>query len=41
MNINKIKEKGWEPIIVWGCEVTDIEKLREKLDAFLKNIEKG
>ena len=41
MKIHKLKKNGWEPIVVWGCEVKDIEKLSEKLDAFLKNFEKG
>ena len=41
MNIHKIKEKGWDPIVVWGCEVKDVEKLTEKLTAFLKIFEIG
>jgi len=41
MNIHKLKNKGWEPIVVWGCEVKDIGNLSEKLNAFLKNYKKG
>ena len=41
INIHKIKENGWEPIIVWGCEVKEIEKLSKKLNVFLKNFKKG
>lgn len=30
-NYTKLVELGWQPIIIWGCEVRDFEKLRERL----------
>jgi len=30
-NCTKLIELGWQPIIIWGCEVSDLEKLRKRL----------
>lgn len=34
-NIEELKNKGWELIIVWTCEVKDKNRLKRKLSEFL------
>lgn len=36
-NIRKLKKLGWTPLIVWGCEVDNKNKLHDKLNRFLRN----
>ena len=36
-NINNIKELGWGVLVVWACEVKNIERLKDKLLSFLEH----
>ena len=36
-NQAKLKEQGWEVLVVWGCEVKEPETAYEKLSAFMEN----
>jgi DNA mismatch endonuclease (patch repair protein) len=31
-NIQKLLSLGWDPIIVWNCEIKDVNKLKSKLN---------
>lgn len=33
----ELREKGWDILVVWGCETKDSEQLRKKLERFLRN----
>lgn len=35
-NLKIYKNEGWKTLTVWECEIKDIEKLRRKINAFLK-----
>ena len=39
-NIRNIKELGWDVLVVWTCEVKDINHLKNKLISFLESKEK-
>jgi len=30
-SVQELKESGWKPVIVWECELKDVEKLTERL----------
>lgn len=34
-NLEKLKEEGWEAMIVWECQIKDTETLSEKIREFL------
>ena len=34
-NINALKNLGWDVLIIWTCEVKDIDKLKTKILSFL------
>lgn len=36
VNIRIFKELGWDVLVVWTCEVTDINQLKNKLLSFLE-----
>ncbi|VEN72843.1 putative very short patch repair endonuclease [Candidatus Desulfarcum epimagneticum] len=36
-NIQELNEKGWEPLIIWTCEIKNEKKLKQKLGDFLKD----
>ena len=36
-NISGLKEMGWDPLIIWTCEIKDHANLRIKLLNFLEN----
>ena len=31
MNLQAVKRLGWNPVVVWECEIRDMEKLESKL----------
>ena len=31
MNLQAVKKLGWNPVVVWECEIRDMEKLESKL----------
>ena len=35
--LNKLKESGWNVLVVWTCEVKDTDKLKNKLISFLES----
>ncbi|MGD9211439.1 MAG: very short patch repair endonuclease [Desulfobacteraceae bacterium] len=37
LNISNLREAGWDVLIVWTCEVKDLDKLKNKLLIFLEN----
>lgn len=37
INFRKLNKLGWKYLVVWGCEVADRDKLRNKLSGFLGN----
>ena len=34
---NELKSNGWRVLVVWECELTDIESVAKELGKFLKN----
>ena len=34
---NELKSNGWRVLVVWECELTDIESVEKELEKFLKN----
>jgi len=34
---NELKSNGWRVLVVWECELTDIESVEKELGKFLKN----
>ena len=40
-NLVLLRELGWESLVVWECELTETEKVRGKIQRFLKNCERG
>ena len=34
---NELKSNGWRVLVVWECELTDIESVGKELGKFLKN----
>nr|WP_316654111.1 very short patch repair endonuclease [uncultured Gellertiella sp.] len=34
-NIDALEEFGWSVLVLWQCEISDLEKLREKLKSFV------
>jgi len=34
-NLEELGKTGWECLVIWECEITDTESLREKISAFL------
>ena len=34
--IKQLNEMGWESLIIWTCEIKDINTIKQKLDNFLK-----
>lgn len=34
-NLVKLREMRWDVLVVWECELKDIERIKEKLDSFL------
>ena len=34
---NELKSNGWRVLVVWECELTDIESVGGELEKFLKN----
>ena len=34
-NINSLEENGWEVMVVWECEIKEIEKIKARLIKFL------
>ena len=36
-NIDALEELGWSVLVLWQCETSDLEKLREKLKSFVLN----
>jgi len=30
-------EIGWDPFVIWECELADLESVREKIDAYFKS----
>ena len=36
-NISGLREMGWDPLIIWTCEIKDHANLRIKLHSFLEN----
>lgn len=37
LNVKNLKEAGWDVLIVWTCEVKDLDNLKNKLLSFLEN----
>jgi DNA mismatch endonuclease (patch repair protein) len=35
-HIATLKKQGWKVLVVWDCETVDQQKLRDKLEHFLK-----
>lgn len=35
-NLKIYKNEGWKTLTVWECEIKDVEKLRRKINSFLK-----
>lgn len=40
VNIKSIKDLGWDSLVVWSCEVSDINQLENKLVSFIEDKEK-
>lgn len=40
VNIKNIKDLGWDSLVVWSCEVSDIKQLENKLVLFFEDKEK-
>ena len=38
VNFEKIKALGWTPIIVWECEIKDIENIKIKLSKYFSKL---
>jgi DNA mismatch endonuclease, patch repair protein len=36
-NLKKLCNAGWRVLVVWECQIRNIEKLTEKIKAFLEN----
>ena len=36
-NLKKLAELGWESLVVWQCEMKNLEILSEKLNRFMKS----
>jgi len=36
-NQAKLRDLGWDILVIWECQVRDIEKLTEKIKTFLEN----
>jgi len=34
---NELKSNGWRVLVVWECELTDVESVEKELGKFLKN----
>lgn len=34
-----LRELGWQPLIVWECELRDMDSLHSKLQAFLEDVQ--
>jgi len=34
-NMAKLHEAGWEPLVIWECELRDMVKIKERVQAFL------
>lgn len=34
-NLKNLKQQGWQPLIVWECELDDLPSLTKKLTSFL------
>lgn len=37
-NIAKLKQEGWNVIVVWGCEIETINKQEKRLNKLIKEI---
>lgn len=35
VNLQKLKSRGWRSLVVWECEVENVEKLRRRIRRFL------
>lgn len=35
-NIEKLKAMGWDPLVVWECELRDEESIKKRIIAFLE-----
>lgn len=35
-NLMKLKEQGWSALVLWECELKNIQQLRETITSFLK-----
>ncbi|SDB53111.1 T/G mismatch-specific endonuclease [Desulfonatronum thiosulfatophilum] len=36
-NSERLKQKGWDVLVVWSCEIKDLDALKAKLRQFLEN----
>jgi len=35
-NLEKLKEMGWKPLVVWECELTNAEEISKEIISFLE-----
>ncbi|WP_245590015.1 very short patch repair endonuclease [Desulfonatronum lacustre] len=36
-NSERLKQKGWDVLVLWSCEIKDLDALKAKLRQFLEN----
>ncbi|MBN1902753.1 DNA mismatch endonuclease Vsr [Candidatus Sumerlaeota bacterium] len=36
-NIENLKQLGWNPLIIWECEIKDAKRIKKRIKIFLKN----
>lgn len=40
-NVESLREQGWNVIVIWQCEISNIEKRRERLEALVNEIKQS